>query len=170
MDGFTLLHPVRVGDVFQVPRLLPHALQHGVRVIEFQTPSYERKIVSYAQKVLTQDRWDSREAVAQMRLAAPAGAAPRPVFYSPGLAVEQIVDFPDFEVQRVTLQAGRHWQLEAGASYALLMVVAGTLELAASRYGPEQAVLLPRLWRGIVRASGHSVPLVLLLARPRPRS
>jgi hypothetical protein len=167
MDGFTLLHPVRVGDVFQVPRLLPHALQHGVRVIEFQTPSYERKIVSYAQKVLTQDRWDSREAVAQMRLAAPVAAAPRPVFSSTGLAVEQIVEFPDFEVQRVTLQAGRQWQVEAGASYALLMVVAGTLELAASRYGPEQAVLLPRLWRGLVHASGHSVPLVLLLARPR---
>ena len=56
MEGFTLLRPLRVGDVVQVPLRLPHALQHGVRTVEFQTPVYERRILSFAQKVLTQAR------------------------------------------------------------------------------------------------------------------
>jgi len=167
MDGFTQRHPLRVGDVFQVPPLLPHALQHGVRVVEFQTPSYERKIISFAQRVLTQDHWDSREAVARMLLRAPHMDAHRELRSSPGVTVEQIVDFPDFEVQRLTMGAGMQSQVESGPSYALLLVVTGVLELAGSRYGPEQAVLLPRMWRGAVLAPQASAPLVLLLARPR---
>jgi hypothetical protein len=167
MDAFTQLHPLRVGDVFQIPPLLPHALQHGVRVVEFQTPSYERKIISFAQKVITQDHWDSREAVARMLLRGPATVAPRELPSPPGVTVEQIVDFPDFEVQRLAINPGMHWQVESGSSYALLLVVIGILELAGSRYGAEQAVLLPRGWSGAVQALSASAPVVLLLAKPR---
>ena len=63
MDGFTALHPLAVGDVIVIPQRLPHALQHGVRTIEFQTPVYERQIVSFAQKVLTQNHWDTAAAM-----------------------------------------------------------------------------------------------------------
>jgi hypothetical protein len=167
MERFTHLCPLRAGDVIEIPLLLPHALQHGVRAVEFQTPSYERKIVSFAQKVLTQDHWDSREAVAQMRLAAPAMAAPRPLHRGPGVNAEQLVDFPDFEVQRLTVQAGFGQRVEAGSNYALVMVVAGVLELGGGRYGVEQALLLPRGWRGVLAAPEASTPLVLLLAKPR---
>jgi len=55
MNAFTHLRPLAVGDVVVVPLRLPHSLQHGVRTIEFQTPVYERKILSFAQQVLTQD-------------------------------------------------------------------------------------------------------------------
>jgi hypothetical protein len=167
MERFTHLCPLRVGDVIQMPLLLPHALQHGVRVVEFQTPTYERKIVSFGQKVLTQDHWDSREAVEQMRLVAPAMAAPRSLHHSAGVGAEQLVDFPDFEVQRLTLRAGVGQRVEAGSNYALLMVVTGVLELGGERYGAEQALLLPRGWRGLLAAPEASAPLVLLLARPR---
>ncbi len=167
MDAFTQLHPLRVGDVVHIPPLLPHALQHGVRVVEFQTPSYERKIISFAQKVITQDHWDSREAVARMLLRGPAMAAPRELPSPPGVTVEQIVDFPDFEVQRLAINPGMQWQVESGPSYALLLVVIGILELAGSRYRAEQAVLLPRGWSGAVQALSASAPVVLLLAKPR---
>jgi hypothetical protein len=49
---------LKLGDVVRVPKLTPHALQSGVRVVEFQTPHYERKILSSNQKVLTQSGWD----------------------------------------------------------------------------------------------------------------
>jgi len=167
MDSFTCMHPVRVGDVVRVPPLVPHALQHGVRAVEFQTPTYERKIVSFAQKVVTQDHWDSREAVAKMQLTPPAQAPHRVIPGSAGVRAEQIVDFPDFEVQRMTIGAGRSCSTGAGESYALLMVVTGVLELAGARYGAEQALLLPRRWRGVLAAPEAAAPLVLLLARPR---
>jgi hypothetical protein len=52
------LHEIGVGDIVRVPTHLPHALQPGVRVIEFQTPHYERMILSSNQKVMTQEAWD----------------------------------------------------------------------------------------------------------------
>jgi hypothetical protein len=167
MEVFTQLHPLRVGDVFRIPPLLPHALQHGVRVVEFQTPSYERKNISFAQKVHTQDHWDSREAVARMLLGDPAIISHRELAAPPGVRVEQIVDFPDFEVWRLAINPGMRWQVKSGPSYALLLVVAGVLELAGSHYGTEQAVLLPRGWSGALVAPQASLPVVLLLAKPR---
>ena len=92
--------------------------------------------------------------------------AQRELDSAPGITIEQIVDFPDFEVQRLTIRAQIKWQLECGPSYALLLVVTGVLELAGSRYGSEQAVLLPRNWTGAVLAPQAPAPLVLLLAKP----
>ena len=166
MDSYTAMRPVQKGDVVQVPVLLPHALQHGVRVIEFQTPTYERKIVSFAQKVLTQDHWDSQEAVASMLLEPPGEPAPvhRP---SPeGITIEQIVDFPDFEVERVTMVRGARWLAEASTTYRLLIVLEGELTLAGVAYAAEQAVLLPRQWQGELLASQAAPSLAFLLARP----
>jgi hypothetical protein len=57
-SGLFLLHEIRVGDIVRVPTHMPHALQPGVRVIEFQTPHYERMILSSNQKVMTQEAWD----------------------------------------------------------------------------------------------------------------
>ncbi len=167
MEGFTRMLPLRVGDAIQVPPLLPHALQHGVRVVEFQTPSYERKIISFAQKVLTQEHWDSREAIAQMLLAPPASEPAEPQPGSSGVSVEQIVDFPDFEVMRVSVAAGSNWAFEAGPSYRLLIVVSGVLAVSGVRYESEQALLLPYSWRGELAAPEAAAALVFLLATPR---
>ncbi len=167
MNDFTGLRALRVGDVVEVPLLVPHALQHGVRAIEFQTPTYERKILSFAQKVLTQDHWDTAVAVEKMRLWPPV-AAPFPVLYSAeGVKIERIVDFPDFEVRRGTLQAGCSWPFEALPSYGILIVISGSLELDGNRYRAEQALLLPRTWRGLLCPSQAPQPLVFLLALPR---
>jgi hypothetical protein len=63
MNSFTSLFPFSVGDVAKVPTGVPHALQAGVEVVEFQTATYERNIVSFAQKVLTQNHWDTEKAL-----------------------------------------------------------------------------------------------------------
>ncbi|MCB1614613.1 MAG: hypothetical protein KDI30_01240, partial [Pseudomonadales bacterium] len=72
MHSFTGMQSLAVGDVLAVPCLVPHALQHGVRTVEFQTPVYERKILSFAQKVLTQSDWDTGEALSLCDIHLPA--------------------------------------------------------------------------------------------------
>jgi len=139
MERFTALRPLAVGDVVVVPTWLPHSLQHGVRVIEFQTPTYERYILSFAQRVLTQDHWDTVAAVPRMNL----DAAPEPAFVSPAPGVEQIVAFETFRVWRVTLGPGAAFDLPRHPAYALCMVVKGHLAIGALALGPEQAVLIP---------------------------
>jgi hypothetical protein len=139
MEAFTQLRKLAVGDVVVVPTWLPHALQHGVRVIEFQTPSYERYIISFAQKVLTQDHWDTEAAVARMRLDAPEA----PSFHSIGDGVERIVAFDDFEVWRIHLSPGCSFILPDHASYGLCMVVQGQVSLDALQLGAEEAAFVP---------------------------
>ena len=167
MNGFTHMRELRVGDVVVVPLLMPHSLQHGVRTIEFQTPVYERQILSFAQRVLTQDHWDTAEAVTQMRLTPPQDEHFALLSDEAGVVVERIVDFPDFEVRRVSLSPGSRLELDCINSYQLLMVVEGEVPLADAVLGPEEAALLPR---GQHFSLGHrdpKTPLVALLAMPR---
>lgn len=141
MDAFTELQPLAVGDVVVVPTWLPHSLQHGVRVIEFQTPTYERYILSFAQKVLTQDHWDTATAVPRMRLEPP----PAPDFETVADGAERIVAFDDFRVWRVRLPAGGRFELPAHPSYALCMGVIGTVDVGPVRLQAEEAAFVPRL-------------------------
>ena len=166
MDSFTHMKPLRIGDVVKVPLLTPHALQHGVRTIEFQTPVYERKILSFAQKVLTQDHWDTTEAVAQMQLEQPEPDQFQILPQGGGIRVERIVDFSDFEVRRVSLQGGQSLDDLIIEAYALVMVVQGQLQVEEAVYGPEQALLLPRNWHGVLAAVEPASTLVFLLALP----
>ena len=167
MNGFTHMHPLRAGDVVVVPLLLPHALQHGVRTIEFQTPVYERKILSFAQRVLTQDHWDTGSVLAQMLLTPPMAEPFTGLIELDGVRVERIVDFPDFEVRRVRLEDGACLKVERINDYALVMVVEGELVLDGSHYSAEQALLLPRGWQDRLSPANPAQPLVLLLALPR---
>ena len=166
MDNFTYMRELRVGDVVVVPLLMPHSLQHGVRTIEFQTPVYERQILSFAQKVLTQDHWDTAEAVAQMRLTPPEYDHFDVLFEKEGVMVEQIVDFPDFEVRRVSLSPGRSLELDCGDSYQLLMMVEGKALVGDAVLGPEQAALLPSGQRFFLGHGDAAEALVALVAKP----
>jgi hypothetical protein len=106
MELFTAVRPVRVGDVVTVPPLTPHSLLHGVRVIEFQTPDYERHILSFGQKVLNQPRWDTADILGDIPLNAPVQHPPERWSPATGLSVEQLAEFPSFEVIRIVLNAG----------------------------------------------------------------
>lgn len=166
MESFTALRELDVGDVVVVPNWLPHSLQHGVRVIEFQTPTYERYIISFAQKVLTQDHWDSAAAVARMRLDAPAP----PAFERLAAGVERIVQFNDFQVWRVTLEPGSDFTVPAHPSYLLCMGVRGDTLLGSLSLGAEQAAFVPATAlacspRPCLRNSGNG-PAVVLMAAP----
>ena len=167
MNDFTALRRLRVGDVIKVPLLLPHSLQHGVRTIEFQTPVYERKILSFAQQVQTQEHWDTAEAVRQMALLPPSESDLQRLQGAEGCAVERIVDFEDFEVWRVALQAGAIYCPESIDSYRIAMVVSGKLTLSGLFYGPEQAVLVPAGSQLELGSAQSGDEVVFLLATPR---
>jgi len=166
MDDFTHLRPVVPGEVIAVPLLLPHALQHGVRAVEFQTPVYEREILSFAQRVLTQEHWDTAAALERMQLLAPPDLAPLPLQQGPGLRLERVAEFEDFEVRRLTLARGASFSYEVVADYCLLLVIAGQIELGDTLYTAEQAALLPAEWGGQLAALQPAPELVLLLATP----
>ena len=167
MEGYTLRRPLRRGDVLSIPLLVPHALQHGVRTIEIQTPVYERMILSFAQKVLTQDHWDTAAAVTKMRLRPPVENPPEYLRRGGGIEVERIAHCREFEVRRVRLDAGRVLSLALDDHYALLIVIAGEVDLGGRSYAAEQAVLLPRGWRGAVAPAGDLRQPVFLLTLPR---
>jgi hypothetical protein len=138
--------------------------------VEFQTPTYERYIVSFAQRVLTQSHWDTELAVARMRLDVP----PAPAFTPVADGVERIVAFDDFRVWRACLAPGDELLLPAHPSYALCMAVTGELAVGPVRLTAEQAALVPRaaLADGPRRRRAARVvnlgaePAVLLIAAP----
>ena len=144
MDAFTQMRELREGDIVQLPRLLPHALQHGVRVIELQTPTYERRIVSFAQKVLTQNHWDTQIAVDAMRLDSPAVAQPRVLIREPDCIVERIVELDGFAARRITLVPGARLTIARDLRYALCVGVSGEVALGDATLAPEDACLVPQ--------------------------
>ena len=159
MNAFTHQRPLNVGDVVQVPTWTPHSLLHGVRVVEFQTPTYERYIISFSQQVLTQEDWDSRQAITHMRLNSPEPE----IFEQVAPGVERIARFSDFNVWRVDLDTAQTVSLPATLPYAVCMTLqnpttVGPLELAA-----EQACFIPHLAlnESVFRGSGQ-----VLIAAP----
>lgn len=168
MEAFTGLRTLGVGDVVVVPTWLPHALLHGVRVIEFQTPSYERYILSFPQQVLTQDHWDTEAVVGRIRLDVPDPDDLEAVADH----AQRIAAFDDFGVWRIALEPGAAFTVPAHLSYGLCMVVDGRVELGPLTLGAEEAAWVPAAalstghgCRARIESSGTS-PAVVLLAAP----
>jgi hypothetical protein len=144
MNAFTALHELNLGSVIQVKPLTPHSLQHGVRVIEFQSPHYERFILSFAQKVLTQSHWDSDTAIARADMSAEMAPTTKPITRQKDCSIDQIVNFAEFEVRSLSLAPGAHHTLELD-SYAVLIGVEGVVEIGTKTIKSEEAVLITAL-------------------------
>ena len=157
MESFTALVPVHEGDVLRIARHVPHSLQHGVRVVEFQTPHYERLILSFAQKVVTQDSWDTEAALAEVT------ASPEPVV-QPG-DLRRIVSFEEFTVDRIVLQPGETEMLRVDG-YALLMAIDGEASVAGTSIAAESAAYLSPLVNGADIANNGATSVTLLVAQP----
>lgn len=167
IEAYSLVKPLSVGDVVQVPCFTPHSLLHGVRTVEFQTPVYERLILSFAQKVLTQSHWDTEQAVDKMNVAQPLEPGFEILKKADGVLIERIVDFEDFEVRRIRLSSGACLKLSLEADYGLLMPVSGCLDLSGLMVKAEQAVLLPSAWIGCHMSNSGEFELCFLLAYPK---
>jgi len=139
MNDFSAIRSLRVGDVIQVPTWTPHSLLHGVRVVEFQTPTYERFIISFAQKVTTQSHWDSHHAVANMHIDAPKKESFEPITRG----VERVAKFDDFNVWRVDLDKAKTISLPSHLAYAVCMALADDICVGNLKLNAEQACFLP---------------------------
>jgi mannose-6-phosphate isomerase-like protein (cupin superfamily) len=167
MERFIAIKPLRVGDVVKVPLYTPHSLQHGVRTIEFQTPVYERMILSFAQKVLTQSHWDTKQAVDLMDLSEPEELPFERLAGNEGVVVERIVDFDDFEVQRAVIAPGHDFVHELSSRYWLVVGVNGELLMDDSALVNESAILLPRGLNSVCFCNNGITKATLLLATPK---
>lgn len=140
MNSFAAVRDLQVGDVVKVPTWTPHSLLHGVRVVEFQTQTYERYIISFAQQVVTQDHWDSSHAISRMHIDAPAVEQFDQI--EPG--IERIATFTDFNVWRVDFaQLTSPLSLPDSVPYAVCMCLTGSIEIGGEHYQPEQACFIP---------------------------
>jgi len=163
------------GAVACLPPGTLHSLQHGVKVIEFQTPTYERLIAMFAQKVLTQRHWNSEAAVKLMHKAEYTPPQAESLERQPGWTLERIVAFPEFQVQRLTLGAGavRPSTTAGGAQYQLLigMLGAGTMDVpgrGAFPIGKETVLLLPSTMGELnMRAGGEGLTCLVTLPAER---
>ena len=163
--------PLRVGDVVALPPGVLHSLRHGVKVVEFQTATYERMIAMFAQKVLTQSHWDTGKALARMEKAPYAPPVPAPVHDEAGVLAERAVSYPQFTVDRVRLDAGSGWTQETAERYRLLFVVAGsgTLRLPGGSersLAKEDALLVPATLGRFEISAAENGPLTYLDAAP----
>lgn len=163
MNSFTSLLPLEEGDVVKVPLLTPHSLQHGVRTVEFQTPVYERMILSFAQKVLTQEHWDTEKALELAVVDVPPVTKLRLLEEGQGCRVEEVVMFEDFQVMRLTMSSSSEYLLPQAHCYGLLMTIDGAVECQNILLSKESAVLLPAVrsdTRLVNRSNGESIVLI----------
>ena len=168
MESFTAMKPLQLGDVVKVPCFTPHALQHGVRTVEFQTPVYERKILSFGQKVLTQSHWDTERALQLMSLQEPESESLLLIDQQDGCRIEQVVRFDDFEVLRITLEVETICDLSVvvmNCAYALFMPVVGDIIVADEPLALGRAFLMGQalfIEAPLIVASGARDTVVLL--------
>ena len=167
LDSFSAVKPLAVGDVVTVPCFTPHSLMHGVTTVEFQTPVYERKILSFAQKVLTQPHWDTESALAYVSLDAPKQTS-LPILYEDAkVSREQVVRFDDFVVERICLAEGQSMTLPETGEYALLMAVDGTVEIqGCQKLAVMEAAFLPADRRSVSVANNNRKGVVFLFSYP----
>jgi hypothetical protein len=158
-EAFTAMRRLNVGDVVVVPTWTPHSLQHGVRVVEFQTPTYERYIIAFAQKVLTQNHWDSEHAVANMSLDAPD----EPAFEQVNDHLERVARFDHFNVCRGVVGPDPH-TLRSNLPYALVISLDGHMNVGGLRLAPEQAAFIPGHVLGRISLSASSATRYLTAA------
>ena len=138
MYKFTKLHEIKIGDAVKVNPYIPHSLQHGVRVVEFQTPHYERYILSFGQKVITQDHWDTKAALMKAKLSETEIERPRKI----NAFQDMVADFEEFNVVRVILPAGKELEI-AKKGYCLIMGIFGETRLGSDRIKNEKAFYIP---------------------------
>lgn len=138
MDEFCGFMNLHIGDVVNVPIHTPHALQHGVKVLEFQTPTYERLIISFAQKVLTQQHWDTRRAFDIIKIEPFKNQTLKILSKTKNILKELVCKFSDFFVARWTLYEASTCKLSTEKNYNILFLINGTIRIQNTAHNEKQ--------------------------------
>ena len=113
--------------------------------------------------MLTQNHWDTEEALKKIDLDAPHEPALVVLEKTDSLCRERVVQFDDFKVDRVTLTKNAH-VLSPKGNYQLLLVVSGDVAIETLSLGVERACLIPANTESSI--SCLSATAVILLAEP----
>ena len=143
VEEFCHFEEIEVGDVLTVNSLVPHSLLHGIKVVEFQTPYYERLIISFNQKVITQDDWDSKKAISLMDCTPQSKNLEFTLIENTeNVIVEKIASFSDFVVKRIHLK-NKHtsYQEIINGYYFLIICLQGSIKLI---FSDETSVILEK--------------------------
>lgn len=195
MESFTSVKSIRQGDVVSVPCFTPHSLLHGVRTVEFQTPVYERKILSFAQKVLTQSHWDTEDALEKVKVIPDQLPPLKQLFSMRDITFEEIVNFDDFCVFRLFLPAlttialpallpymsvikeplthdcetvhSDQSEIPEKLPYAVLMSIKGEVFIDAQPLSEEQALLLPSELSSSLINNVSNLTAIVLISIPK---
>ncbi len=164
MDDFCGYKSLNVGDVISVPTRVPHALQHGVQVIEFQTPVYERLIISFAQKVLTQSHWDTKRAFNEIKVEPFKEQKLKILSQSSKILRERVCKFIDFKVERWTMNAKAEIRTTAKPFYRIVFVISGNCFINNKPISPQNCILIPQKQSLSIKSKTKTV---LLLCEPQ---
>ena len=163
---------VKEGDIVSFPTFQIHSLQHGVKVIEFQTPHYERLILMFGQKVLTQNFWDSEEVFKKMETDIYKPPKIEILHKKKGILIERFVNFPDFTADRLFLQPKMISENFLENDYHILIIISGQATII-NKFGekifinPEDAVFIPISMKKYTIKNSKSKPLICLKAMPK---
>ena len=104
-------------------------------MVEFQTPTYERFILSFTQKVLTQDYWDTVKAIELMEVQVVQKNTIERLAETEVYVCEQIGKFSDFEAQRFSFK--NQGDIEVDETFNLQGVVVFVLQ-GTIRHSPRR--------------------------------
>jgi hypothetical protein len=163
---------VKVGDIVSFPVFQLHSLQHGIKVIEFQTPHYERLIVMFSQKVLTQKHWDTADALSKILPEIYELPELERLHKSAGILAERFVDFPQFTADRISLDTNHVWHDQLDGQYHLLITISGQATVFPENgqsviMNPEEALFLAVGMGSYRLMNTGDTPLIYLKAMPK---
>ena len=163
---------VKKGDIVSFPPFQIHSLQHGIKVIEFQTPHYERLIVMFGQKELTQEKWDSEKALDKIIPKVYKPPQLENLYKSKGILLERFVDFSHFTADRLYLEPEMIWQEKLKNQYQILIAISGQATILneindTNSMNLEEAFFLPKSMGSYYLKNTGDEPLICLKAMPK---
>ena len=99
---------------------------------EFQTPHYERLILMFAQKVITQNHWDTDNAINKMETEVYHPPKLDCIHNSKYLIVERFTDFPQFNFDRICLESKNSYEIQLDGKYQPLIIISGIAEVVSN--------------------------------------
>lgn len=126
IDAFVSRHLLAQGDVVSIEPWMPHSLQHGANVIEFQTPVFERYILASTMPIENQQHWDTQQALNRILLDPYLPTSSK----SLGEGVESLVSTDSFGVLRVRGTA----KLPKDVPYVIGIVTDGYADVQGIRF------------------------------------
>ncbi len=135
-------------------------------MIEFQTPHYERYILSFAQKVVTQTYWDTEKALDHVKLEEPGNVEIERSNANSTNVKSVIADFEEFTATRILLKPGMNWTLDFG-TYCLVIGVQGTVTIGNRPMQPEDGYYIAEPSQPVSICNSSSVTATFLIAMPK---